>query len=345
LSDCEGSEGVRTAAAQAARARAAARRGEQQAGNGGAAGGVFDPTVGTPSRLGRGGEDFGSKVALGSRGGDGVPRPAMAVSMGLSNVAYYDSENGRGISGHGLTRQVRQLLLSMRNRNHKLAEEMTQFESPLLLNVLVQVLGRTLSSMGGEVTLQRNTRRKLKYRTVFAHRQDFCGQWTAAYDGDGGGGTTLSPAAAEALALYAVVDVEGEDGLEGRVPQFKTVCLRRSREDPRRVSTAQFQSFFHAFHARFLESAAAHVGDEEHRVSSPALMPARPVGAGAGIGGGGGGGGGGEGPTKGARLSRRHRSRAAAASGVAAGVAALNGARVTEEPPYASRAVPLLSGK
>lgn len=331
VSDCEGSEGVRTAMAQAARARAA--RGD----------GVYDPQARSPSRQVREG---GAPSGAGGRGREGEPRPAMAVSMGLSNVAYYDSgENGRGLSGNGLTRQVRSLLQSMRNRNHKLAEEMTHFSSCLNLATLVQVLGRTLSSMGGEVTLQRNTRRKLKYRTVFAHKTDYCGQWISSYDvegGDGGGGLGSSTTAAtgpDALVLCAVVDVEGEDGMDGRVPQVKKVCLRRSREDPRRVSTAQFQSFFHAFHARFLDMAASQTGDEEHLLSSsppPPVASARPATGGGGAGGGG-------------RVSRRHRSRAssAAASGVAAGVEALtSGTRAAHDGrPHALRMPVLSSGR
>lgn len=321
VSDCEGSEGVRVAMAQVARARAAARLGES-----GTAGGAFDPYTGSLSSplVSAGGPGGFAPPGGGSRGGEGDSRPAMAVSMGLSNVAYYDSgENGRGLSGHGLTRQVRQrlvrTLLGMRNRNHKLAEEMTHFNSFLSLATLVQVLGRTLSSMGGEVTLQRNTRRKLKYRTVFAHKLDHCGQWTTAYEseggGGGGGGGSAAPttAAADALTLCAVVDVEGEDGVEGRVPQDKAVYLRRSREDPRRVSTALFQSFFHSFHARFLHLAACQTG-EEPQLPSPTRVAPRPGGAGGG------------------KPNRRHRSRAssaAAVSGVVAGVALLHSAQAT----------------
>ncbi|GAB0492354.1 hypothetical protein MMPV_003616 [Pyropia vietnamensis] len=312
VSDCEGSEGVRTAIAQAARARAAACRGEGV----GASDGAYDPQARLPSRPGREG---GTRSGVGGRGGEGESRRVMAVSMGLSNVAYYDrGENGRGLSGHGLTRQVRSLLQSMRNRNHKLAEEMTQFVSDLDVQVL------------------RHTRRKLKYRTVFAHENDHCGQWVSAYDVDGGSGGGLggsAAAATDALTLCAVVDVEGEDGVRGRVPQGKTVCLRRSREDPRRVSTAQFQSFFHAFHDRFLSMVASQTGDEEHLVTSPTLTSTRTI-ATAAAGGGGGG-----------RVSRRHRSRAssAAASGVAAGVEALTSARAPHEGRHHAVRVPLLS--
>ncbi len=91
-------------------------------------------------------------------------RRNMATSMGMHDVEYYGPEKK-----NGMATKILGALLTVKVRNQKLAENLTQFKSNLPVEEIIRIMVAILQNVGATVTLKKETKRKLKCRIL---RQD-----------------------------------------------------------------------------------------------------------------------------------------------------------------------------
>lgn len=142
----------------------------------------------------------------------------MANSMGMHDVPYYISDK-KG----GMATKLRGVLQTMKAKNHRLGEHHAQFRSSLPPDEIMRLLGRVLQDMGGNVTIKKETKRKMKCKLV------------------------LKPNS----LLFAGIELVATDG------GMTCVAFRRSRADKGKTDTGSFHSFFEQVRARFLQEANA----------------------------------------------------------------------------------------
>lgn len=167
----------------------------------------------------------------------------MAASMGMHDVEYYGPDRK-----NGMATRLKGVLQTIKAKNQRLGENLSQFRSDLPPDIIMQILGRVLQVMGAIVTIKKETKRKMKCR--FPQQQN----WT----------------------LHAGIElVTGEDGLT-------TVLFRRSRGDRGRTDTNAFHAFFEQVKHNFAAEATARYpnprggGRIQQRRSRPRSQKAAP---------------------------------------------------------------------
>ena len=153
----------------------------------------------------------------------------MASSMGMHNVPYYTSDRRSGMAN-----KLRGVLQTMKAKNHRLGENHAQFQSDLPADVIMQILGRLLQEMGAKVTIQKETRRKMKCELKMQG-------WT----------------------LYAGIEVSTvKDGMT-------RVSMRRSKLDRGKTDTQSFHKFFARVQSRFEAEAKGKYPSSRVETSTP----------------------------------------------------------------------------
>jgi len=140
--------------------------------------------------------------------------PNMATSMNLQDVEYYGPERK-----NGMAMKFRSALLTIKVRNQKLAENLTQFNSNLPAQDIIRIMVGILQNVGGIVTLKKETKRKLKCRI---HRHDD-------------------------YYLCAAIDFQTDNA------GSTTVVFKRSKEDRGRTDIASFHEFYEKVRELFLK--------------------------------------------------------------------------------------------
>lgn len=142
----------------------------------------------------------------------------MANSMGMHDVPYYGPDKKVGMAN-----KLRGVLQTMKVKNHRLAEQYSQFRSSLPADEIMRLLVRVLQNMGGKVTIKKETKRKMKCQLLLNQN----------------------------VVLHAGIElVATEDGLT-------SVAFRRSRADKGKTNTDSFHSFFEQVRASFIDEANA----------------------------------------------------------------------------------------
>lgn len=157
-------------------------------------GGTTDPLVSphTPTRL------IGKK-------------PEMAVSMGLDDVEYY------GPDRRGVHTKLKGVLTQIKQRNQRVVESKTQFQSSQEPDTILSIISRILQGMKATVQLKKETKRKLRCSLPVPSG-----------------------------ALHATIELYvGENGVT-------TVAFKRSRQDRGRTDVLAFTNFFHMVHTHYV---------------------------------------------------------------------------------------------
>lgn len=142
-------------------------------------------------------------------------RPNMATSMGMHDVEYYGPERKAGVAN-----KIRGALLTMKVRNQKLAEGLSQFKSSLPTEDVIRIIVAILQNFGATtLQLKRETKRKLKCK-VHIHDDHY---------------------------LCAAIEFSSADNAQGTVVTFK-----RSKEDRGRTNVASFHEFYENVRERFI---------------------------------------------------------------------------------------------
>lgn len=140
----------------------------------------------------------------------------MAGSMGMHDIAYYGSDKKSGMAT-----KLRGVLQTMKAKNQKLGEYHCQFRSSVPPDMIMRILGRILVDMGADVTIKKETKRKMKCQLAMEQN------WV----------------------LHAGIELLSvEDGIT-------SVSFRRSRNDRGRTDTEAFHSFFVKVRNKFIEEA------------------------------------------------------------------------------------------
>eukprot|EP00177_Eucheuma_denticulatum_P003112 GFKZ01005610.1.p1 GENE.GFKZ01005610.1~~GFKZ01005610.1.p1 ORF type:complete len:657 (-),score=64.15 GFKZ01005610.1:131-2101(-) len=186
--------------------------------------GQFQEPNSMPARTGNGGRhntfaNVRAPSALETSAALGGPnriRDNMAGSMGMHDVAYYGNERKNGVATKLLG-----VLHTMKVKNQKLGERHAQFRSTLPADDIMRLLGRILRDMGAEVSIKKETKRKMKCRLMLSTDR------------------------------VLVAGIELTNAEEGG----SLVAFRRSRQDKGRTDTESFHSFFERVRKRFIEEA------------------------------------------------------------------------------------------
>lgn len=174
-------------------------------------------TIGTHRQNGLAGRRGTSEMGeVGDTLGRNRSRENMASSMGMHDVAYYESDKK-----NGMTMKLRGVLQTMKTRNQKLGEKHAQFKTPLAPKIIMQTLGRILQDMGGEVLIKKETKRKMKCIIPLHSNQ----------------------------TLHAGIELIAID--EG----LTCVAFRRSKADKGRTDTDSFHTFYERVRKQFVDEA------------------------------------------------------------------------------------------
>lgn len=138
-------------------------------------------------------------------------KPEMAVSMGLDDVEYY------GPDRRGVHTKLKGVLIQIKQRNQRLVESKTQFQSSQEPDTILSIISRILRGMKASVQLKKETKRKLRCSLPFP-----------------------TGALQATIELYV-----GENG-------FTTVAFKRSRQDRGKTDVLAFTNFFHLVHTHFV---------------------------------------------------------------------------------------------
>lgn len=156
----------------------------------------------------------GNDIAVSTLGSQ--DRSDMANSMGMHNVAYYGSDKKNGVAN-----KFRYVLQTMKVKNQRLGERHAQFRSALPPDVIMRLLGRILMDMRAEVSIKKETKRKMKCKIALSSNS----------------------------VLVAGIELTSvEEGMT-------LVAFRRSRQDKGRTDTESFHSFFEKVRKKFIEEA------------------------------------------------------------------------------------------
>lgn len=139
-------------------------------------------------------------------------KPNMATSMGMHDVEYYGPEK------KGVAMKIRGALLTMKARNQKLAENLTQFKSNLPTEEIIRILVSILQNVGATVQLKKETKRKLKCR-VHMHDDHY---------------------------LCAAIEFSTDN------QNATIVIFKRSKEDRGRTDVSSFHDFYENVRERFI---------------------------------------------------------------------------------------------
>lgn len=143
-------------------------------------------------------------------------RSNMASSMGMHNVAYYGSDKKNGVAN-----KLRCALQTMKVKNQRLGERHAQFRSTLPPDVIMRLLGRILMEMRAEVSIKKETKRKMKCKVALS---------------------------SNSVLVAGIELTSAEEGVT-------LVAFRRSRQDKGRTDTESFHSFFEKVRKKFVEEA------------------------------------------------------------------------------------------
>ncbi len=150
----------------------------------------------------------------GSSGAAPRNRSNMATSMGMHDVEYYGPER-KG----GMAMKIRGALLTMKVRNQKLAEGLTQFKSSVPTEDVIRIIVAILQNFGATLQLKRETKRKLKCK-VHIHDDHY---------------------------LCAAIEFSSADN-----GNATNVIFKRSKEDRGRTDVQSFHEFYESVRERFI---------------------------------------------------------------------------------------------